>query len=66
MKIFIDEARIKELIKYILQNNFDLDNSDDIKNIEKEIMKRFDEKEVIAFLYSYINDLLKEIIKGNN
>ncbi|ADO84465.1 hypothetical protein [Ilyobacter polytropus] len=66
MKIFIDDARIKELIKYILKNNFDLNNSDDIKNIEKEIMKRFDEKDVIAFLYSYINDLLKDIIKGNN
>ncbi|WP_321330241.1 hypothetical protein [uncultured Ilyobacter sp.] len=64
MKIFIDEARIKELIKYILKNDFDLDDSDDIKNVEKEIMKRFDEKEVINFLYSYLNSLLKDIIKG--
>ncbi|WP_319201561.1 hypothetical protein [uncultured Ilyobacter sp.] len=66
MKIFIDEARIKELIKYILKNDFDLDDSDDIKNVEKEIMKRFDEKEVINFLYSYLNSLLKDIIKGND
>ena len=66
MKIFIDEARIKELIKYILKNDFDLDDSDDIKNVEKEIMKRFDEKEVINFLYSYLNSLLKDIIKGKD
>ncbi|WP_319371683.1 hypothetical protein [uncultured Ilyobacter sp.] len=66
MKILIDESRIKELIKYILQNNFDIHNSTEIKDVEKEIMKRFDDKKVINFLYSYINDLLKDIIKGNN
>ncbi|WP_372714377.1 hypothetical protein [Ilyobacter sp.] len=66
MKILIDESRIKELIKYILQNNFDINNSKEIKEVEKEIMNRFDEKEVLNFLYSYINELLKEIIKGND
>ncbi|WP_320047886.1 hypothetical protein [uncultured Ilyobacter sp.] len=66
MKILIDESRIKELIKYILQNNFDIQNSKEIKEVEKEIMDRFDEKEVLNFLYSYINDLLKNIIKGND
>jgi hypothetical protein len=66
MKILIDESRIKELIKYILHNNFDINNSKEIKEVEKEIMNRFDEKEVLNFLYSYINELLKEIIKGND
>lgn len=66
MKILIDESRIKELIKYILQNNFDIHNLKEIKDVEKAIMNRFDEKEVINFLYRYINELLKEIIKDQD
>jgi hypothetical protein len=66
MKIMIDESRIKELIRHILRNDFDIYEIDEINSIEEEILRRFDEKEVIGFIYSYINKLLKNIIKNND
>ncbi len=65
MKIMIDESRIKELIRHILKNDFDISNVDEIREVEDEVLKRFNEKEVVGFIYTYINELLKDIIKNS-
>lgn len=65
MRIMVDDGRIKELIKHIMKNNFGIYDIDEIKRAEEEILRRFNEEEVIGFIYSYISDLLKNIV-GNS
>ena len=62
MKVMIDDSRIKELIRYILQKDFDIYNIDEINKIEEEVLNSFDEKVVVNFIYGYINELLKYYI----
>lgn len=54
MKIMIDDDKIIELIRYILQNDYEIYNISDIEEMEQKVLDKFDNEKVIGFLYQYI------------
>ncbi len=61
MKIMIDDDKIIELIRYILQNDYEIYNISDIEEMEQKILEKIDNEKVIGFLYQYISEVINII-----
>lgn len=61
MKILIDDTKIIELIRYILQNDYDIYNITEIEEKEKLILERFETEKTIEFIYQYISEIIRDM-----
>ena len=61
MKIMINDDKIKELIRYILQNDHEIYNISDIEKLEKKVLDRFEDEKVIEFIYQYISEIINRM-----
>lgn len=63
MKVLIDDDKIIELIRYILQNDYDIYNTSDIEEIEKKVLDKFENEKIIEFIYQYISEIINRMEK---
>ena len=61
MKIIVDDKKLIELIRYILQNDFEIYSISDIEKLEKRILEKFDNEKVIEFIYCYISEITRTL-----
>lgn len=58
MKIMIDDDKIIELIRYILQNDYEIYNISEIEEMEEKVLDKFENEKVIEFIYQYISEII--------
>ncbi len=59
MKILIDDTKIIELIRYILQNDYEIYNISEIEEKERMVLEKFDTERAVEFLYQYISEIIR-------
>lgn len=58
MKIMIDDDKIIELIRYILQNDYEIYSISEIEEMEEKVLEKFESEKVIEFIYQYISEII--------
>ncbi len=61
MKILVDDDKLIELIRYILQNDYEVYNISEIEEMEKRVLDKFENEKVIEFIYQYISEIIKSL-----
>ncbi|GLI56733.1 hypothetical protein PM10SUCC1_22470 [Propionigenium maris DSM 9537] len=61
MKIMIDDDKIIELIRYMLQNDYEIYNISEIEEMEEKVLEKFESEKVIEFIYQYISEIINVI-----
>ncbi len=61
MKILVDDDKLIELIRYILQNDYEVYNISEIEEMEKRVLDKFENEKVIEFIYHYISEIIKSL-----